>query len=52
MSNWELLIAAVVLSLLTVVIAPALWGSSATPGEFLKRMREEPKQKQDGPPKP
>jgi hypothetical protein len=53
MSNWELLIAAVVLSLLTVLVAPAMWGSYATPGELLKRIRDDyNKKKSDTPPSP
>ncbi len=40
MSNWEILVAALVLSLLTLLVAPAMWGSYATPAELLRKLRD------------
>jgi hypothetical protein len=39
-SNWEIFVAALVLSLLTLLVAPAMWGSYATPMELLRKLRD------------
>jgi len=38
MTVWQMLVGAIVLSLLTVLVAPFMWSSYATPGEFLKKI--------------